>query len=280
MSEEQNKQVETPIQPNSIFNSTAQSQPAVVASEPAPQNPFADLLGTIKNERGEPKYRDIPTAIDALRNSQEFIPQLKTKNENLEQELITLRNEVQRLKTVEESIEKLTSQQNVQASLPASNGLTEEAVANLVTKTLTAREQQAVAQANLKQVVSKMEETYGQDAAKVFYSKAQEMGLSVEQINGLASQSPQAVLKLFNAGGSDVKSNPLTINKSSINTEAYQPQKESFLGRNTQPVILGATNQELIAEQGKAAQLVEELHNKGLDISKLTDPKEYFKYFK
>ena len=280
MSTEQNKQVETQIQPDSIFNTSSQQTPNVEVKEPAHSDPFADLLGTIKNERGEPKYKDIPTAIDALRNSQEFIPQLKTKNESLEQELNTLRNEVQRLKTVEESIEKLTSQQNVPVNQPIPSGLTEEAVASLVSKTLTAREQQAIAQANLKQVVSKMEETYGQEAAKVFYSKAQEMGLSVEHINGLAAQSPKAVLKLFNVGDTPTQGKLPSINHGSINTEAYQPRKESFLGRNTQPVILGATHQELINEQGKAAQLVAELHSNGLDISKLTDPKVYFKYFK
>ena len=242
-------------------------------------NPVADLLNTIKNERGEPKYKDINTALDALKHSQEFIPQLRTEKEKLEQELATVKAEVMRLKTVEETVERLTSQQSKQETPPV-QGLTEEAVANLVSKTLSQREQKAVQASNLSQVVNKMKETFGDDAEKLFYSKAQEVGLSAEAINSLAAQSPQAVLQLFGVNNTPAqKQNVFTPTSGTVNSEGYQPQQESFLGRNSKPVILGATTKELQVETQSAANLVAELHKNGMSTYDLTDPKIYNKYF-
>ena len=60
------------------------------ASNGQSDNSFADLLGSIKNERGEPKYKDVQTALDALKHSQDFIPQLKIEKEQLEIKLANL----------------------------------------------------------------------------------------------------------------------------------------------------------------------------------------------
>ena len=260
-----------------IFESNPPVTPPV--SNGQSTDAFADLLGSIKNERGEPKYKDINTALDALKHSQEFIPQLRTEKEKLELELANMRKEVERLKTVEETVERLTSQPP-QQNLPPVAGLTEEAVANLVTQTLTARERQVLESANLTKVVSTMKELYGDEAEKTFYSKAEEVGLDRAAINSLASRSPQAVLKLFGVGEKQAAPSGFpSPSKSTVNTGGYQPQKESFLGRNSKPVILGASSEELLSEQRSSAQLVEELHNNNLSTYDLTDPKVYFKYF-
>lgn len=262
-----------------IFGNNPPATPPA-ATNVQPQDSFADLLGSIKNERGEPKYKDINTALDALKHSQEFIPQLRTEKERLEQELANMRKEVDRLKTVEETVERLTSQNTPPVATPPAGTLTEEAVANLVTQTLTAREQQALRDSNLSQVVNKMKETFGDDAEKAFYSKAQEVGMSKEAINALAAQSPQAVLKLFGVGDKQSPGKtPFSPTPGSINADGYQPQQKSFLGRNTSPVILGATSEELAMEKNNSAALVEELHKHNLSTYDLTDPKVYFKHF-
>src|SRR6478735_4892142 len=73
-------------------------------------NSFDNLLDSIKNERGERKYADINTAFGALKASQDYIPQLKTELDSEKAARLALEAEVQRLKTIEDTVTKLTSQ--------------------------------------------------------------------------------------------------------------------------------------------------------------------------
>ena len=56
-------------------------------------NDLANLLGSIKNERGEPKYKSVEDALVGLRNAQEYIPQLTQKLSTQELELKAAREE-------------------------------------------------------------------------------------------------------------------------------------------------------------------------------------------
>lgn len=242
---------------------------------------FSDLLSTIKNERGEPKYKDLTTALDALRHSQEYIPQIKTDLEEKERKLQELLAENARLKTVEETLARITSSNTPEpnTTVNKNNGLSAEEVAQLVTNTLSQREAEAVQQANISQVINKANEVYGAEAQKIFYDKAKEMGLSAAQINNLAKQSPQAVFNLLGLNQTNRQAGLPQPTIGSINTAGYQPNPQSFLGRNAKPVILGASTDELKQENMNAKKLVEELHGQGLSTHDLTDPKVYFKYF-
>lgn len=272
---------------DTIFNSNTVQTPEQntntdTSSSVNSNNSFADLLGSIKNERGEPKYRDLPTALEALRHSQEFIPQLRSEKERLEQELAEARKEAERLRVVEETVNRFTSAQESGVQKPQPVGLDAEAVANLVSQTLTQREIEAQRKANLSSVVNSLQQSLGEDAEKIFYSKAKELGMSPETINSLAAQSPVAVLQLFGVSQSaspQTQKTNVTPNTSTVNTAGYQPQLQSFIGRNTKPIIIGATTSELMEEHQNSKQLVEELHGKGLTTYDLTDPKTYFKQF-
>lgn len=266
---------------NNIFSGQTPDQPAVDNNNNVQNtDQFANLLGSIKNERGEPKYKDLPTALEALKHSQDFIPQLKTDKERLEQELARMREENARLKAVEETVERLTKQQPSENVNTNTNSLDPDAIVNLVNQALTQKEQAALQKQNVNQVVGVMKDQFGADAEKVFYSKAQELGMAVEEINALAAKSPAVVLKLFGVESKDsTKLQFKTPTTSSVNTTGITPHKESFIGRNSKPVILGATSQELGAERENAVRLVEELHSQGLSTYDLTDPKQYFKFF-
>ena len=123
-----------------IFNSEQTTAPQQQAQQPSTQQPaFNDLLASITNEKGEPKYRDVPTAMDALKHSQAFIAQLKAEKDALAAEKALLASENEKLKTVEETVFKLTSQQQQQTT--TSPVITEEVVASLVQDTLNKREQ-------------------------------------------------------------------------------------------------------------------------------------------
>jgi hypothetical protein len=241
--------------------------------------PFADLLGSIKNERGEPKYKDVQTALEALRHSQEYIPTLKQEKEATDAKLAALAAEVERLKNIEQSVAQLTQQQQAQRDTPAA-GVTEDAVANLVNQTLTQREIAAKKTANVSSVVAALTQKLGAEADKEFYKKAEELGMTAEQMNNLAAQSPTAVLKLFGLEGTKPQSIPSgSPVQSSVNTAGLQPQQHSYVGRNQTSINVGATTQDLMEETQNSKKLVEELHNQGLSTYDLTDPKIYKKYF-
>lgn len=245
------------------------------------ENSFADLLGTIKNERGEPKYRDLPTALDALKHSQEFIPQIRSENETLKAQLEELRSKVQELSAVKESVEKLTSTQQKREDTPPVQ-FDEKTVAELVNRTLTQRESEAIQKANITKVVSTIQERFGADSEKVFYARAQEMGMRPEQINKLAAESPTAVFRLFGIDQQQQVAPAKTGAPASnqVNTTGLQPQQTTYIGKNATGWKVGTTTSELRAESDNAKKLVEELHSQGLSTYDLTDPKVYYKYFK
>lgn len=270
---------------SNIFGQTPTSADSNGAPATPPndhQNELADLLSSIKNERGETKYRDVKTALEALKHAQEYIPNLKTTNAEYEQRISSLQNEVERLKNIEKTVEELTKRQDQLSQKPTEAPVIDaNVVAQLVTQTLSAKEQEKLANDNIKTVTSTMQEVFGEKASETFYSKATELGMDAATINALAAKSPTAVLQLF---GIDAKSQQshkpagLPI-QSSINTTNLRPPAQSFITRNDDPLMVGATTEDLKAERERSKQLVSELHNQGLTTADLTDPKVYFKHF-
>lgn len=269
-------------QPNDIFSNSSDTNP-----NPAPVNNGANastsdelstLLASIKNERGEPKYKDLTEAFKGLQNAQEFIPSLKTELSQKDAELARLRDENLRLKTVEETVLALTQQRENQTSQPANQGLSAEQIAELVNQSLTKRESQAMQQANLAQVVTTLQQSLGADAGKAFYAKGAELGMSVEEMNALAAKSPKAVLTMFGVSGDGKK--PTNVTQSSYNSSAFEPKADSFIGRNTRSVMSGATTEDFQMENDNARKMVEELHAQGLTVQDLVSPKAYNQFFK
>lgn len=277
-------------QPNSIFeNNNQQETPAVKEEQnnsstantaPAQsEQPFAHLLGSILNEKGEPKYKSVEDALVGLKHAQEYIPKIKETATEKEQELQKMREELERLKSLENTVLELTQKQEKASTNGVS--LSEEDIAQLVENTLTKKQLVKVQEDNVSQVVNAVSQKFGADAEKVFYTKAQELGLSVEEMNALAARTPKAVLTLLGVSETtahkQVNVSPTT---GSVNTSAFQPTPESFLGRETTRVTIGATSDELKQAVANSARLAEELQKQGLSTYDLTDPKVYFKYFK
>lgn len=268
----------------SIFNA-ANSE----ATPPANQNqsngssapnvdPIADLLGSIKNERGEQKYKDVQEALKGLQNSQEYIPTIKSQLTAAEQEKIRLQAEVDRLRTIEDTVAALTSQQQSQGIQQAPAGMNEEQIAELVNRTLTRKEQENVQRSNLTTVVSTLQQSFGADAEKKYNEKAKELGMSVTELNTLAAKSPKAVLSMLGVTGQPAKQDASASN-GSVNTSAFQPKPETFVSRNQKSALIGATTEDLKIESANARGMVEELHAQGLSVHDLTDPKKYNQFF-
>jgi len=65
----------------SLFDNNQNNGGATPPQEnnPLPSDDLSTLLSGIKNERGEQKYKDVKTALEALKHSQEYIPEVKSK---------------------------------------------------------------------------------------------------------------------------------------------------------------------------------------------------------
>lgn len=240
---------------------------------------YADLLNAIKNERGEPKYKSVEDALKANLHAQSFISTLQAEKAAVEAEAQRLREEAERVKTLEETLKALTTQQQAPAATTAPV-IDESKIAELVNRTLTLKQQQELAKTNTEAVVNTLQQKFGTEAEKVFYGKAAELGMTVQEMNALAAKSPKAVLTMLGvteqAAPSQRSVAPTT---STVNTSGFQPQTTSFVGRNQKQALVGATTQDVMQETQNARKMVEELHSQGKSVHDLTDPKVYFKLF-
>lgn len=231
---------ETPTQP--VVQPEAANNPSPASTD----NGFADLLGVVVNDKGEQKYSSVPEAMKGLVHSQEHI-------RNLETEMATLRQELEKRSSVEDALKQLTPAEQP-AATPAP-GLSMEDVNAL----LEQREQQKVVESNTKTVVSAIQEKFGDKAEEAFYGKAQELGMTKEQFNNLAAQSPNAVLAFFNTAAPTSSA----VSQSSINTTGLQPKQDEVpvvkfngeerikLDSPTSSVLAGASNRELMEEAAR-----------------------------
>src|SRR5690606_21721942 len=112
--------------------------------------PLADLLKDIVNEKGEQKYKTVQDALYGLKHAQEFIPAIKSKASEAEQENDALK---EKLQTLEDTVLELTKRREQQ---PNTNGaqLDESAIANLIEQTLSKSQKESLQKQNQAAVVS------------------------------------------------------------------------------------------------------------------------------
>lgn len=236
---------------------------------------LATLLGSIKNERGEPKYKNVQEALKALGHAQQYIPELKSKEQELEQKLNDALGKLSKMDELERTVQELTQRKPDAPANTPSAGINAEQVAELVRNTLAATQSQAAQAANLQSVVDASKAAFGDKAEEVFYNKAKELGIPVAEFNAMAAKNPKVVLKLIGADGTP----QATRQSASFNSAGFQPAVNSNVGRNPKTAMTGATNQQLQEEAAAARAMVDELHASGKTVHDLTDPKVYFKLF-
>lgn len=244
---------------SSVFTDQAvqATQPQVTQAAP---NPYEDLLKGIKNEAGLPKYATLEDALNALKHSQDYIPQVKSQLSQKEQELADLRAKLEQTASLEEVVSRLTkpNQPEPQDNHPKGSGLDESAVMQLVQQQLEANARSQSAYSNQQQVETALKAKYGDKTADVVKQRAAELGLTPQALGELSSKSPQAVLALFNTQGSQGPK-PTT---SSVNTSSFS-QPQPTLERPTKSLLTGASSKEQAAYMTK---IREEVYRKnGID---------------
>ena len=198
---------------------------------------WADQLASIKNERGEPKYRDVPTAIQALQHSQQYIPQLKQENESLREELTRLKAELEQRGSLDDTIQRLTSQSQQAPTPQEVQGLTPEQVQEMLEQRLTEREKAQAAQSNIQKVEQAISQMYGDKTKEVVAQRAKDLGITPTKLGQLASESPDMVLALFNAKQPSSQGHP---SSSSVNIPPVTPKNTAEVTRPEKSLLSGA----------------------------------------
>jgi hypothetical protein len=234
--------------PTNVFNENNQS--TQTTTNDSPLSAFDDQLKQIKNENGEQKYGDLNKALDALKHSQDYIPSLKQELETKDRLIGELESKVKASKTIEETLEQLKTpaQDNTQAT-PSS--LTGEDVQKLLNEALTQREVATIERNNEATVNSSLLQTYGDKAQEVVSKKAEELGMTVQEIQQLARKNPKLVLSQFQTSTppkTNSTESSYRIGLNNPNSVEITPPEKSLLR--------GATTSEQVAYMRKIREKV------------------------
>jgi len=228
-------------------DTTSQSNDTNTQETPAPSSDdlFADKLTKIVNEKGEPKYKDVESALEALSHSQNFIETLKSEKAEIENKLNELSAELDKRESVEDVVKRLTERTNNTApntvDQPKEGGLDESKIVDLVNSVLKQQSEQSLAQQNIARVSKTLTETFGDKAKEVIQSKAKEIGSTPQELRDLSASKPELVLKLF--GDVNVVDNQSTT--STQNPPRHQ-QRTLEPPKPDRSLMRGASNKEVM----------------------------------
>lgn len=247
----------------SIFNDEPKQNNADVGQPPQPapssQSDGLDhLLSAIKNEQGSKKYSSVEDALKGAAHAQEVISKNKSELDQLRSEITKLREENAEYKGAVSAMQTLNPpSQPEPESLPAQvsegDGVSQE---ELIERLLAKKEQEKLQESNISMVAKTLQDKFGEKATEVFYGKATELGLTQQQINLLAAQSPKAVLAYF---GSEQVGN-INPTKTSASTAVFgQGDQVDFnkpLPRTDKSMMLGVSSEDLRAEMQRHKERV------------------------
>jgi hypothetical protein len=211
---------------------------------PVELSPQVDLLKTVLNERGEPKYSSLEEAFKGLANAQTYIPQLKTELDTKEQELSRLREELAKRQSVEEVVSRLTTAQQQQPQVTTSGAFDEQGIDALISSKLSAYEQQKLQKTNVEFVQGELVKIYGDKTKELVAAKAFELGMTAEELGTMAATKPKAVLSWF---GQSTQHNTYSPNThSSVNTSKFQQAPQEPVGRPEKSLLAGASTKDQV----------------------------------
>ena len=231
-----------------IFNSETK-QPNPAETPPVtPSDPFVDKLMAIKNENGEPKYKSVEAALEALQASQQFIETLKTEKQGVLTELEKAKAELAKMGNIEDFVQRISPQQKTAEPEPkptsqGNPGLSEVEISRLLETAIEKREREAAAVNNLQTVIGEVSKLHGDKAAVVIAQRAKELQTTTEALRELAKTNPTMALSLLNVKPSSPAGKPsqsTTIPPHNPTNENQPPVFEKSAARG------GLSNKELV----------------------------------
>lgn len=167
------------------------------------------------SETSEPKFgegetgakfasEDVEKLMKMNHDAQDFISQLKTETSELRTQVNTLQEELSKSKTIDDLLDY--QQRNFDSSLtePKASQVDEGALLEKlearVFENMTKREQQVVQESNWQQSLDLAKEQFGEGYADYVTSKAQELDISVKDMEQYARTSPKVFMELLGRG--------------------------------------------------------------------------------
>lgn len=173
---------------------------------------FKDKLEAIKGVNGEQKYKDVMTALDALKHTQDHVKTLEDENK-------ALRESKTQSDTIEEALKRLSAK-DTPTEKTNSEEIDAEKIKSLTAETIKELDAAKKRETNKDEVSKALIAKYGssEKAKEVYLDKAKELGVSVDMLKSLAETSPKAVMAYFGSSTSDSTfSKESTINTQSLN---------------------------------------------------------------
>mgnify|MGYP003624522458 FL=1 len=203
---------------------TQTTQPELTQEENSPQGSFLSKLVEAKGEN----WKDPEVLAKGKIEADGYI-------QTLEGQLTQMREDLKKKEYQEEVLEQLqkkaTESTAVNNGVPKNNNsntdgenttrnISEEDLKSLVEQTLTQREADAVTKTNLQRVDEELDKSFGTNAEEVVKKKAAELGMSMDRLSEIASESPNAFFTLI--GESKPSFNPMV--NGSVRTEGVNMQ--------------------------------------------------------
>jgi len=203
-----------------------QSEQVSAFEEPTSPSVLGDLVGEGR------KFNDVEALAKGKLEADRFIEQMKNENATLKADLekqayklgVTTKMEEMASATPTELLDP--NNNNNGGTSNATNTQLNSSEANiesLVEQTLKRREQESSAKNNIAIVESELEKAYGTEASSAVKQKASELGLPMNELQGMAAKSPAAFMQLM--GKSAPQSSPMV--QGSIRTEGSTMQASS-----------------------------------------------------
>lgn len=203
----------------SIFDDTSessQSDPTSSTSTSEQTNAADQLLGSIVNADGKPKYSTVEDALKGAAAAQEHIRRLEAENTQFKQEV----GKSTTLQDVLDAVKQSPGEETNTAPTPLDEDALAAIVEGLLDKRSTAQRQKD----NATQVASAFQNKYGAEAETKYLEAAGNVGFSKAEINQLSASNPSAVLKLLGLADTG-KAEPASLS-SSANTSHFTKQEE------------------------------------------------------
>jgi len=218
-----------------LFDQNNQEQNNNVALDN--NNPFEDKLKVIVNDQGQPKYKDVNAALDALNASQAHIKRLEDEAKAAQALTADAVANKARADALEEIVNRLSNNSGnkpTEPATPVKEAPTEEAIVKQLESIIARKEAQSTAQKNIQAVQTSLIAKFGDETKtkEAVAAKAKELGLTPQKLGALSSETPLAVLALFgitsNAGASPTtpSSTPLVPND---NNKALERPVQSLI---------------------------------------------------
>lgn len=206
-----------------------QTQNNLEATPPVSNDPFANQLKGIVDDTGRQKYETTDKALEALGHSQQHIKTLQSEKEDQEAEIKKMREELEKRATVEDFVNRFSEPKPEAVPVRPSvkeDGLDETKVAELINNTLAQKTAAELKQNNLSRVSNELSKTFGDKANAIVNAKAQELGMTVEELQNLSADKPNLVLNLFEGVDTSKPQYTIPSNTSPRNVDNTDTPKE------------------------------------------------------